>query len=416
MICNNNNINENLLVYNDNDDNNNNIKHIDNYKQIKKNLDLALQDDADVTFNDYFSLLSIFDDETINDDDNNNNNDVNEPINTFTNDDNSNNSLKKRVNNNNNDNNWIKSKLIIADYTFLIAYTSDIAFGFAGDDTTGNVLWGSSICLAHYILSTLDLSLFIDSNNNESSSSSASSALRILELGCGSCALPSLAITKVLTTNNNNSLQSTIISTDFNVDALNCVQYNQYINGFNNDDLINDNVSSTINITATSNTCNTVNLYKPTLHVEVQKLDWLNPQLYYQNNNKEPIDIILAADIIYGISFIPAIVRTIQYLFQYNDTTIIKDKNQLLLIATKDGRRGINEFHLLMKQQVSELKLINKIHMTSDQLKECIDITTIIDNVNDDRNNDCDNTHNERWLGTYTIYVYKKSQNNYVIM
>ena len=71
----------------------------------------------------------------------------------------------------------------------LIISQSEKGFGHTGEDTTGHVLWGAACCLAHYLLAD-----HTDKNGRVLSVKDHT----VLELGCGSCCVPSLVVSRYM--------------------------------------------------------------------------------------------------------------------------------------------------------------------------------------------------------------------------
>lgn len=409
---------------------------IDDEEQIRKNIDLALQDEYDLYYN--MNPCSSNDD---NDSQNGHNGFLDRLFGNDDDDDKDNhlNLSSDHRNNSIENNEQLKGQNIIETnfsihnkYHFSLIQ-SDTAFDNSGSDTTGSVLWGASISLAHYILTTNDLFYHyyqhVDkysttlSSTSTSSTTTTNNVIRIIELGCGSCALPSIAIAKRWMYDTNCSLlqpnhQMQIVTTDNNHSSLQRVQSNIIRNII---EMNKTNEENNNNIRSPSSSP----------HIEVKYYDWHQEKEKQQqqnsnntnndSNNDNVYDILLAADVIYGVSSVPALVRTINGL--YNHT----NHSTRIYIATKDGRRGIKEFRYYIKQYITELYEIDTISYTSNQLSSndkefgC-QITTLLHNENKSHVIDNDlnaslqktsllpivsSSSSSRWNeGSYTIYVY----------
>jgi predicted nicotinamide N-methyase len=151
----------------------------------------------------------------------------------------------------------------------------------SGADDTGLVLWGASVTLAQYLV-----------RNHPQIVQHKT----VMELGCGG-AVPSLVACHLGA--------SQVISTDFRQATLDHVRYH-----------------------AEQNKCDL------TAHL----IDWEDPNKVLRKD----VDVLLAADVIYGVSLVPPLVMTIEKYLAKDGT---------LVIATRDGRRGIAEFLQLMKEK-----------------------------------------------------------------
>lgn len=190
-------------------------------------------------------------------------------------------------------------------------------------DDTGLMVWGPSIALSQYLIKDHAKML---------------SGKRVLELGCGA-ALPSMISYRLGA--------AEVIATDFQPQTLEQVQYHAQLNG-----------------------CS--------LHVEL--VDWTEPTTL---EDFQP-DIMLAADVIYGLALVPPLVNTIEQILP---------KSSTLIIATRDDRIGIPEFRQMMKMNFVEVqveKSTNQNYLPSMP-------KTIAD----------DPLSQGRWSGKHSIFTYR---------
>jgi predicted nicotinamide N-methyase len=159
-------------------------------------------------------------------------------------------------------------------------------FGSSGKDTTGHVLWGAACCLADHLASL----------------GGAFKGKTVVELGCGLAALPSQLVAKL-------GDPEKVIATDVSRSSL-------------------EGVGRHV----------TENNIRPNV-MEARQLDW-DDNAGLQSLNSS-VDILLAADVIYGVDAVPALVRTIHCL--------LAKEAGILYLTTRDGRRGIPEFQTCMK-------------------------------------------------------------------
>lgn len=194
-----------------------------------------------------------------------------------------------------------------------------------GADDTGLALWGPSVTLSQYLISHHP-----EMVRNK----------RVMEIGCG-LALPSLVAYKLGA--------SHVVSTDFRQATLDHVRYH-----------------------SDQNRC----------QLDVLQIDW--EQSEKKMTDLEP-DIILAADVVYGLALVPALVRTIErYLPSY----------ATLIICMKDGREGIDEFRYLMKQNFDEIFF----ESNENEMLLLPEMPPEIEN---------DVFSRGRWGGNHSIYTYQ---------
>lgn len=223
----------------------------------------------------------------------------------------------------------------------LVITQGNSAFNENGSDDTGCVVWGASINLCQYICK-LDPIVF-------------RSAKIVLELGCG-IGLPSLVSSRILMGGHGDETiddrRCKVMATDFSNMALQHVGHHAELNNV-----------------------------RPVLSTHF--LDWEN---HDNNTNIMEADIIVASDVIYGINAVLSFVNTIQRYLKH-------DGISLVLVAARDGRRGINEFLLAMEQAEFILDEVVKFDNVVDDTPACL------------KGNDC---AMERWVGGHTIYRFRR--------
>lgn len=167
-------------------------------------------------------------------------------------------------------------ELQVNDEITLSLIQATAAFTGVGSDETGGVLWGASVCLSQFL------------------SREMVEGKRTLELGCGG-GVPSLVACKYGA--------ATVVATDFESATLQHMDYHAH-----------------------TNLCE---------KIDVRQVDWghLDP------NDDYRADVILASDVVYGISQVPVLVKTIQHYLAPGGN---------VYIATRDGRRGVAEFRAAM--------------------------------------------------------------------
>lgn len=212
-----------------------------------------------------------------------------------------------------------------------ISFNKDISIDFlearsnvcsTGADDTGMVVWGPSIALSQYLISHPELV----------------SRKRVLELGCGA-AIPSMVSHRLEAAD--------VIASDFRQQALEQVQYHAQMN-----DCL----------------------------VQTELVDWETQSTLVDLHP----EIVLAADVIYGLALVYPLVQTIQNILP---------KDSSLLIATRDGRTGIPEFRQMMRENFDEVSLL-----TSVDASYLPTIPTIIAE---------DPLSRHRWTGSYSIFAYQ---------
>jgi len=204
-------------------------------------------------------------------------------------------------------------------------------------DETGGVVWGAAFCLANY----LSEDLVRDK--------------KVMELGSGG-GVPSITAHKYGAKH--------VLATDFEFKTLERLDYHAKINQCTD-----------------------------TESFEIRLLDWAHHQ--HQNSDDDfSADIIMASDVIYGISKVPSLVRTIDHYLTKSDN------NGRVFFATRDGRKGVQEFLQLMVEsgfvKVEDIPCVNG---------------------RGERNNDIipqpfqGEDRRFRWQGDHTIHIFKRGKN-----
>jgi predicted nicotinamide N-methyase len=188
-------------------------------------------------------------------------------------------------------------------------------------DDTGLGLWGASVALGQYLVN-YHPEIIQDK--------------KVMELGCGG-AVPSLVACHLGA--------SQVLSTDFRQSTLDHVRYH-----------------------ADQNKC----------RLGVELIDWEDRSII---SSLQP-DVILAADVIYGVALVPPLVKTIEKYLAHDGS---------LVIATRDGRHGIAEFRQLMKKHFVEV---------GSESHNDTYLPPIPKQLEDDE------ISRGRWMGNYSIYTY----------
>ena len=189
------------------------------------------------------------------------------------------------------------------------------AFDGVTKDITGGVLWGAGVCLSRWLTEEQVKDKFV------------------LELGCGGGA-PSMVASKYNAKH--------VVSSDFEMTTLQHMDLHIQLNNCQQ-------------------------------NMEVRKLDWD----YLDENDDYQADVIMASDIIYGVSKVHALVQTIdKYL----------SPDGAVFIATRDGRPGMDEFKEMMKTLFVEINTV-----------PC-DPTTL------------DAQELGSWIGAHTIHIYQRKK------
>jgi predicted nicotinamide N-methyase len=200
---------------------------------------------------------------------------------------------------------------------------ADSAVCEIGVDDTGMLLWGASVTLSQWLI-RYHPEIVRDKT--------------VMELGCGG-AVPSMVSYHLGA--------SRVLSTDFRQATLDHVRYH-----------------------ADQNKCS----------LDVELVDWEDAE---RIPSLRP-DVILAADVIYGVALVPPLVKTIEkYL----------SPDGILVIATRDGRGGISEFRQLMKETFVEVVSgsYNETYLP-EMPKELFNVEL----------------SRGRWIGNHSIYTYRR--------
>lgn len=227
-------------------------------------------------------------------------------------------------------------ELLINDSISLKITQADSAFqNGIGSDETGGVVWGAALCLASYLSEDLV------------------KGKKVMELGCGG-GVPSLTAHKYGA--------GFVVATDFELNTLERMDYHTKINQCNDEESF-----------------------------EIRLLDW---EHHHQNHDDRFVaDVIMASDVIYGHSKVPSLVRTIdRYLTKSDD-------NGKLLFATRNGRKGVQEFLSLMAEsgfvKVKDIPCVNGRGGRDDIIPQPFQ--------GEDRR--------YRWQGDHTIHIFKREEN-----
>lgn len=227
------------------------------------------------------------------------------------------------------------------------------AFDESGKDDTGLVLWGASVALSQFLL--------IDREDNKIIPMGST----VMELGCGS-AVPSLVVACV-------SDASRAIATDYRSATLAHVQYHAAMN-------------QNCPISRLSETGERAVL------IETYRVDWedgTSQERLIQQHTGYP-DVILAADVIYGVELVPALVETVKRFLP---------RHGRLILATRDGRLGIPEFLDLLTTDFHQRNV--------ESYREDGHMPPIPEALQDD-------VHSVgRYRGNHSIYVYEWKQERF---
>lgn len=169
---------------------------------------------------------------------------------------------------------------------------------------------------------------------------------RVVELGCG-CGLASLAAAVLGA--------GRVVATDFRRGALDRVVRHARINGV-------DGI------------------------VGAEVLDWEDRE---RGGVRHSFDVVLASDVIYGMDKVLPLISTI-------DETLTEDQNGAAIIATRDGRRGVEEFIEAMCSVGFRIEQTQKIIWKDDRLEEVPSYF-------------CGEETIHRWKANHSIYVFRRS-------
>jgi 2-polyprenyl-3-methyl-5-hydroxy-6-metoxy-1,4-benzoquinol methylase len=229
---------------------------------------------------------------------------------------------------------------------------SDSAFCSTGNDDTGLVLWGPSVALSQFLLLHADAAKNPNAHHYDTTINPVPLNIQgktVMELGCGG-AIPSLIVAGHLG-------PARVIATDFRTATLEHVQYH-------------------------------ANTNKIKLPIETYQVDWEDgsSQDNLMQYTGQP-DILLAADVIYGLALVSPLVQTIQrYLPRHMDARLI--------LTTRDGREGVKEFQHLMTRSFDEIQ--SEKHHPGDSF-----LPPIPEALKDDI------FSRERYFGNFTTHVYR---------
>lgn len=160
---------------------------------------------------------------------------------------------------------------------------------------------------------------------------------QVMELGCGT-ALPSIMARRL------GAIE--VVATDFRLRTLQHVKSNADLN-------------------------------KCVIHTEV--LDWEHPAIFYEYAP----DIMIASDVLYASSMAPILQKAIEKILPRNSTFVL---------ATKDGRSGIQDFREAMSKHFDEIQLLTSVNQSY--------IPQIPESISSDL------LSSERWQGTFSIFQY----------
>ena len=214
-------------------------------------------------------------------------------------------------------------KIDFSEEVSLSVLEAPSSFCSTGTDDTGLVIWGPSVALSQYMMKYQQKAI---------------SGRKVLELGCG-LALPSMMAYRLGA--------SAVLATDFHPQTLEQVQFH-----------------------ADLNQCS--------IHVEL--VDWEYPT----DVSDFRADIVLAADVIYGLALVPALVKIIERVLP---------KTSTLIIATRDGRTGIHEFRDMMESHFVEVQV--------ERSKDRTYLPPIPSAIASDP------LSFERWKGNHSIFTYR---------
>jgi len=194
----------------------------------------------------------------------------------------------------------------------------------------------------------------INSNNNKNLIHQFQGK-QILELGCGGAAVPSLMTACYLGAKR-------VIATDYLSSTLDHVQYHVAMNPC---------------IRSTSSPI-----------IETYQIDWEDIDSQKKLNEEYDInqsDVILAADVIYGIPLVQPLVDTIERMLSLK-------RDSRLIIAIKDGRYGVQEFRQMIKGNFVETRIESFDNSFLPPIPTGIENNILL---------------RDRYYGNFTIYTYR---------
>lgn len=282
---------------------------------------------------------------------------------------------------------------------------SDTNVCTTGADDTGLVLWGASVALGQFLVR----GEAADGGGNHRDW--LDGATTILELGSGG-AVPSLIVAcqQERITTSTGPRRRKIIATDYRSVTLAHVQYHSSLNPCQQ---LYGNSLSSLQYHQQPR--------RPVL--ETYHVDWedgLGQERLMAQHVGRP-DVILAADVIYDRALVPALVETIERFL--SGSSLSDDNNGsdnkpfgTLILAARDGREGLVEFHDLMRKQ---FVLVHTEHYSDLDNDPTTAATTMTMSTNTTTMTNSimppiPNAFKEnpicrgRWYGNHTIYVYRR--------
>lgn len=269
---------------------------------------------------------------------------------------------------------------------------SQSAFGEAsGNDQTGNVLWGASFHLSTFLASLASYSNSTVGDDLKLSIKNKS----ILELGCGT-ALNSLVAARMGA--------DFVIASDYEEKTLSHARYHVQHN--NEEERVcvqkldwndirertqtaeeeeNQELDSVSGVFSSWINANTNDMRK----------DWRDRLL-----DRVGFQVIIASDVIYGVTMVLPLVAAIDAFLEKNT------QNGIVMIATRDGRRGIQEFRQAMKIR-GHFEEFHSCHFVQNKINDIGEIGES-ENVPACFKGDASIA---RWTADHSIYFYRRSSN-----
>jgi len=238
------------------------------------------------------------------------------------------------------------------------------------NDETARVLWGASVALTQYLLHG-----FPTHEEQEQPPPQPQQHpfyhKTVLELGAGSQALPSFVCACCV-----GGPPHRVIATDAIAATLEQVRYHVGLNPHQ----------------------------PPTTFLETYPLDWTNTSqldtLLHEQELEQTVDVLLAADVLYGTELVPALVTVMERLLSY-------ERDSRILIATREGRDGIAEFRDRMTTNTTIAAAFDEIRVETfdasflpplpDELQKTEDATATA-------------ILRQRYYGNFTIYTYQRKR------
>ena len=239
-------------------------------------------------------------------------------------------------------------------------------------DETARVLWGASVALTQYLLHGLFPIPEEERPPPPHQPQHPFYQKTVLELGAGSQALPSLVCACCV-----GGPPHRVIATDAIAATLEQIRYHVGLNS---------------------------RPQQPppptTTFLETYPLDWTKTSqldtLLHEQELAHTVDIILAADVLYGTDLVPALVTVIDRLVSY-------DRDSRVILATREGRDGIAEFRDRMTNTT--------IAAVFDELRVDTLDAAFLPPLPDElqRTEDARMIRN-RYYGNFTIYTYQRKR------